>query len=217
MLRERIVLLRYPPGTHLDVGALAREFGVSRTPVRAVLQRLEYEGLVVTRHGVGTRVTDVDCTDLRQATEFRMRLAELIGELSPRPPAPACLERLERARDACRGLDARFDAEGFARIDLEVHDCVCSVIGHPQLLEVYDELYYRTARMWFTLLPRLEWREEVAVFLEDIELLLRALRRNDVRAAGFLVRNALSAVLYRVMVRQDSAAPGDGDAARGEG
>lgn len=203
VMRERIALLHYPPGSRLDVDALSREFGVSRTPIRSVLQRLEYEGLVVTRHGVGTRVTEVDFPHLREATEFRMRLAELIGELSPLPPSAQCLERLERARDACRDLKERFDKEGFARVDLEVHECVCSLIGHPQLFEVYDELYYRTARMWFALLPRLDWQEEISVFLEDIELQLRALRRGDVRGVGFLVRNALSAVLHRVMDHVD--------------
>jgi len=199
LLRERIALLHYPPGTRIDVVALAHEFGVSRTPIRSVLQRLEYEGLVVTRHGVGTQVTELELGHLREATEFRMRLAELIGDLSPRPPGADCLQRLEQARDACRALAERFDAEGFARVDLAVHECVCSVIGHPQLLEVYDELYYRTARMWFTLLPHLDWSEQVTVFLEDIEMRLRALRRGDVRAVGLLVRNALSLVLHSVM------------------
>ena len=198
-LRERITLLRYPPGTRLDIVALSREFGVSRTPIRAVLQRLEYDGLVMTRHGVGTRVTEVDLGRLREVTEFRMRLAELIGELSPLPPSPACLERFERALDACRALGEQLDAEGFARVDLEVHACVCSLIGHPQLLEDYDELYYRTARMWFALLPRLPWADEVARFRADVELQLLALRRGDVRGVGFLVRNALSGVLYRVL------------------
>ena len=53
-LRKKIILLDFPPGTRLDVEALAREHDVSRTPIRTVIQRLESEGLAITRHGVGT-------------------------------------------------------------------------------------------------------------------------------------------------------------------
>src|SRR3546814_17250695 len=51
-IRERICLLGYPPGSRLSEDALALEFGVSRTPIRQVLHRLEFEGLVESRHGV---------------------------------------------------------------------------------------------------------------------------------------------------------------------
>ena len=59
-IRERICLLHYPPGHTLRRAELAREFGISRTPIRRVLQRLEYEGLVESRHGIGTIVTLID-------------------------------------------------------------------------------------------------------------------------------------------------------------
>jgi len=53
-LRDRICLLDYPPDTRLSEEALAKEFGISRTPLRRVLARLEDEGLVQSVHGVGT-------------------------------------------------------------------------------------------------------------------------------------------------------------------
>ena len=59
-IRERISLLEYPPSTVIGENELAKEFGVSRTPIRSVLQRLNFEGLVDIRNGVGTVVTDID-------------------------------------------------------------------------------------------------------------------------------------------------------------
>src|SRR5262249_45290704 len=59
-IRNRICMLRYPPGHLLHENRLAQEFGISRTPVRQVLQKLEIEGFVETRTGVGTIVTGVD-------------------------------------------------------------------------------------------------------------------------------------------------------------
>ncbi len=45
-LRERIIFLEYEPGHILKEQVLAKEFGVSRTPLRTVLFRLEWEHLV---------------------------------------------------------------------------------------------------------------------------------------------------------------------------
>jgi len=56
-MREAIALHKYPPGTRLDV---------SRTPVRAILQWREHEGLVITRHGIGTIVTEIHFERLRE-------------------------------------------------------------------------------------------------------------------------------------------------------
>ena len=88
-LRDRICLLEYPPGTRLSEEELAEEFAISRTPVRRVLARLEAEGLVEARHGVGTIVTDVELEALAQVYQLRLELAVLIGRLSPLSRAAA--------------------------------------------------------------------------------------------------------------------------------
>ena len=198
-LRTRIVRHRYPPGHRLDLDALAVEFRVSRTPLRSVFQRLAYEGLVVSRHGVPTTVTEVDTAGLRESLAFRMRLAELIGQLSPRAAGAATRRTLEGARDAAAGLDPRRpDIDAFVGIDLELHEAVCALIGNGPLLLAYDQAYYRTARMWWLFLPRLDWAREVAVFTRELELQAEAAERGDVRAVGFNTRNALSALLHRL-------------------
>jgi len=198
-LRTRIVRHRYPPGHRLDIDALAVEFRVSRTPLRSVFQRLAYEGLVVSRHGVPTTVTEVDTAGLRASLAFRMRLAELIGELSPRAAGAATRRTLERAGADAAALDPeRPDIDAFIGIDLELHEAVCSLIGNAPLLLAYDQAYYGTARMWWLFLPRLDWAREVAVFTRELELQVEAAERGDVRAVGFNTRNALSAVLHRL-------------------
>ena len=101
-IRERISLLKYEPGTVLSEAELASEFAVSRTPIRKVLQRLHYEGLTEVRNGVGTIVTDINLKTLKEIYDLRMRLAELMGELSPAvltDEHPAALEQqLEKVR-----------------------------------------------------------------------------------------------------------------------
>lgn len=94
-LRQRICLLDYPPGTQLSEIALAQEFGISRTPMRRVLARLEEEGLVHSVHGVGTIVTDANITELEQAYRLRVELTALTGRLDPVLPDTVFLDRLQ--------------------------------------------------------------------------------------------------------------------------
>ena len=188
IIRERITLLSFPPGTVLDIDALAEEFEVSRTPIRSVLQQLSYQGLVLSRHGVRTSVAPIDFERLREDKAFRSSLAELIGELSPLEVKPAAIELMAEAESECRHLIDHPDLETFARIDIKVHEAICSLIGNRQLHQVYEDLYYRTARVWFYFLPRLDWREEVSIFHQDIALRAGAMKRGDVKAVGYLTR-----------------------------
>ena len=96
VLRNRICVLDYPPGTRLSEEDLAAEFGTSRTPLRRVLVRLEGEGLLQSVHGVGTFVTDVDIEALEQTYQLRMELAELLGVLGPNPPHPPLWGRFQQ-------------------------------------------------------------------------------------------------------------------------
>lgn len=197
-LRKSIILLEHPPGARLDVEALAREHAVSRTPIRTVIQRLESEGLAVTRHGVGTTVAEIDFAQVHDAMLFRMHLAELIGTLAPRPANPDVASHLDAlAEDFARIPESESPRE-FARFDMQLHDRKCEMIGNDLLRRTYDEMYYRTARVWFHYLPRLDWNVERYALLEDFRQTSRAIRRGDVAAVGFVTRNALSEELYRL-------------------
>ena len=197
-IRERIALLQYAPGLRLDLDEMASEFQVSSTPVRRALISLEHEGLVITRHGVGTTVTSVDFRSLQDNFLFRMHLAELIGQLSPLPPSEESVRIIDVGLENCRHLLDKFDPEVFGRTDLMVHDCVCSLIGHKKLRSVYDELFYKNSRMWRLLLPHLDCRDEVERFRSDIELMGLAMRRGDSGDVGLVVRNSLSSALIRL-------------------
>ncbi len=197
-LRQKIILLEYPPGARLDVDALARKHDVSRTPIRTVIQRLENEGLAVTRHGVGTTVAEIDFAQVHAAMQFRMHLAELIGTLNPRPPAADLAGFLEGLSVDFAGTGQENFAQVFARIDMQLHDRKCELIGHDLLRRTYDEMYYRTVRTWFHFLPRMNWKTERDALLGDIDQTARAVRRGDIAAIGFITRNAISEGLYRL-------------------
>src|SRR5215467_7850679 len=81
-------------GRSASASAFSNTSPVSGTPIRSVLSRLEAEGLVRSRHGVGTFVTDVDIEELAQVYQLRMELAVLLGRLDPIPRSHADVTRV---------------------------------------------------------------------------------------------------------------------------
>ncbi|MFS4437653.1 GntR family transcriptional regulator [Paracoccaceae bacterium GXU_MW_L88] len=195
-LRRKIVLLDYGPGDKLDLAELEQHYDVSRTPLRRVLQKLCDDGLVRARHGVPTTVRPVDLDQLRPAFLFRMGLAEQIGALDPCPPSPEALNRLRAFLD--RGAFGDLDARSFGEIDLEVHEIICTLIGNPWLHVTYDRMFHITARLWQLHLDDLNIAREAAAFEEDCRAIFEALNRGDVAAIGYIIRNALSGMLFRL-------------------
>lgn len=197
-IRERICLLEYPPGTLLNEALLAEEFEVSRTPVRNVIQRLNYEGLLETRNGVGTVVTEVDIKTFRDIYELRMRLAELMGDLSPGNSAPRTIEAL---RDLCRRVEVLRnkprDLTAYARLCNELHEIIITQTGNAALREMTDLLYYRSARTWLIYLGKLDWSEEMQILSRECSDILLAMEIDDIRGVG----NARRQFLYMTLIR----------------
>ena len=69
-LRERIVQLKIPFGSKLNVSKLQEEYGVSSTPVREALNRLLNEGLIEFENNVGAHVIDITEKDVREIQEI---------------------------------------------------------------------------------------------------------------------------------------------------
>jgi DNA-binding GntR family transcriptional regulator len=190
-LRERICTLRYPPGDVLREQELAAEFGVSRTPVRQVLQRLEVEGFVETRNGVGTIVTGVDFKAFRDVYDLRLRLCELLGQLSPRAPTEADMSALAALYERSRKLGTKRDAAEFWKINNERHAIIASLTNNKALRQTYDLFYYQTARIWFRLAEDI-WTEQIELLTSELSDLIRAMRFGDTQAVAFVERNHLT-------------------------
>jgi len=196
-LRERICLLDYPPGTVLKERDLADEFGVSRTPLRRVLQWLESDGLTVSKQGHGTVVTDIDIESLKDIYFVRIKLAEMIGESEPYAPSDDVLDSLTALKEKCHQAMQKPDYRAFGDINITLHKQFQKVIRNEILREFSDKLFYLTTRMWFRLLMDVDWRGEVNDLLREIEEVERYFRTGDVASAGFVRRNHLAQVVRR--------------------
>lgn len=209
ILRERICLLDYPPGAKLSEEALAGEFGMSRTPLRRVLARLEATGLLQSVHGVGTFVTDVADAELDRIYALRIELAMLAARLDPRPPAPPLLARFREIATRARALPAGPDTpRAFARLILDFSAAQSELSGNQPLMEMTGHLHGQTARIWLHALtqpedgPRLDLAEEIAIFAREAEDVRDALEIPDLEAAAAIHRAHVSMSFRRLQERR---------------
>lgn len=197
-LRDRICLLDYPPGARLGEEALAAEFGISRTPLRRVLGRLESEGLVKSVQGVGTLVTDVDIDALAQVYELRMELAELIGRLSPVAPDADTVALFRALHERGQTLMAEPDPRAFARLNMDFFQTLMQLTRSEPFRSTSARLYYQTSRIWLKSIPHLDLAEEVAIFADEIADILAAVELGDQNAAGHIRRAHISMSFTRL-------------------
>jgi DNA-binding GntR family transcriptional regulator len=197
-IRNRICLLQYPPGMALKEKELADEFGVSRTPIRGILQRLEFEGLVSADYGSNSIVTFVDIKSLKQVYALRLRLAEIIGELSTNRMEENTITALESLLAAFEGLREHYDPVELSRLYNQFHEEMLRLIGNQPLRKISDQLFHQTARVWLQILPELDWGEEVNYICEEITDVIAAMRKNDLRAMARVRRDHMSMLLHRI-------------------
>jgi DNA-binding GntR family transcriptional regulator len=199
ILRDRICLLDYPPGSHLSEEELAQEFQISRTPVRRVLARLESEGLVQSVHGVGTLVTDVDIEELQQVYHLRLELALLIGKLSPIPRTAADLDRIRALIQRCDDDMRNPDQRAFLRLNMDFFYELTAMTGNQPLREISERLYFQVARVVLKFMPQLGLVEEFVAFRREMMEILAAAEIGDWESVGHIRRAHISMSFHRMM------------------
>ncbi len=145
-IKRRIMGNLYPPNLRVLEQDLAHQLGVSRTPVREALIRLENEGLVEVQPRRGMRVIPISPDDMREIYEVLMCLESRAAErLAERRPSKAELRPLIGAvEDMERALDGG-DLEAWAESDERFHRLLLELAGNSRLvamaLTVFDQVH----------------------------------------------------------------------------
>ncbi|MCE8018571.1 GntR family transcriptional regulator [Halomonas sp. MCCC 1A11036] len=159
VLLSQIISLKIAPRERISVDALARELGVSQTPIRAALIRLEAEGLVVKKHNVGYSAAPVpNARHFEEIYEMRMLLEPAAAELAARNMTQETAERLQEAHDHMCELEndiAQRNYSQFARFDAEFHAIIAEASGNSLIVDTLDRLRIHThlfrSRQHFTI------------------------------------------------------------------
>jgi DNA-binding GntR family transcriptional regulator len=199
-IRKCILFGDFKPGDVLSENALAAEYGVSRTPIRQALQRLEFEELVVSKQGLGTIVTILDLISLKETHVLRLKLADLFGDLSNSiHVSEEDLNYLNNLLEECHALRTRYDPRELIRINMEFHERVMEYVGNRPLRQFFNQLYFQTNQLWLQLLPELDWDEEVKENEEEYLAIIQRLQENDMYGVGTIRRDHIERCFGRVL------------------
>ncbi|WP_416970332.1 GntR family transcriptional regulator [Streptomyces sp. 4F14] len=184
-VKQGVLDRRFEGGTLLTEGELADAVGVSRTPVREALLRLEVEGLIRLYPKKGALVLPVSAQEIADVVETRL----LIEEHAVRKAVPAragLVERLAELLERQKEEAGRGDLAAAAVTDRCFHAEIVRSGGNEILTRLYDQLRDRQLRMGVAIMH--SHPDRIAKSLVEHEQILDALRSGDAEAAVSIVR-----------------------------
>jgi len=200
-LHHRILFIEYEPGRILKEQALADEFGVSRTPLRTVLFRLEWEHLVKILPRTGIQVTELELNRMMNVYQARLELEEVVGRLAAERFLPSHFDTLDQIRQACDRLPGEKDTEALADIDFSIKALFLEAAGNPFLKETSDRLYALTFRLWYFNMLNMnaeDWNIEVAAVKKELSETSALLIKNNPPEIGLARKRHLLDHLERI-------------------
>lgn len=147
IIKQRIISCQLSPGSALNERELVEEIGVSRTPIREALNRLEKETLVTIIPGRGSFVSSITVKEINDIYQLREIIEPYVTDLVA-PSFPE--ERLAAYRDAFLALD-QDDYDGLARLDSEFHSLIMDAAENDRINQVMANMYAQNQRIRFRL------------------------------------------------------------------
>ncbi|GHJ40334.1 GntR family transcriptional regulator [Streptomyces sp. TS71-3] len=188
-VKKGVLERRYEGGTLLTEGELAEAVGVSRTPVREALLRLEVEGLIRLYPKKGALVLPVSAQEIADVVETR-QLVEAHAARKAVPASPRLIARLEELLEQQKRQAAAGEFAEAAITDRCFHAEIVRSGGNEILSRLYDQLRDRQLRMGVAVMHA--HPDRIAKTLTEHAELLTALRSGDADGAVALVHRHVS-------------------------
>jgi DNA-binding GntR family transcriptional regulator len=203
ILREKAITYNLRPGAHVNEAALAAELNVSRTPVRAALNRLASEGLmtVIPNKGFFRQPLDIDA--VRSLFEVRMAIEVLSVQLFCERASSEDVRQLRDEWNRIRPKHAGAAPEAIVEADEAFHLALARGSRNPEVLRLVGELNARIRFIRTVAMERPRFRD--GAFIEHHEIIDAIEARNAAAAAELMtghIRLTLDdvTVLVREMV-----------------
>ncbi|MFZ5650599.1 MAG: GntR family transcriptional regulator [Bacillota bacterium] len=198
-LREAIIQGRLKPGERLMEMQLAEEMGVSRTPVREAIRKLELEGFVVMIPRKGAYVSGISVRDIVDVFEVRAALEALAAGLAAERVTDKELEELERSIVLAAELGDKAELDAIVETDTNFHELIYKACRNERLVQIVTHLKEQIQRFRTTSLSQpgrsrdalYEHRAIVEAISERNIDLAQALAREHVENAEQSLLNAL--------------------------
>lgn len=183
-LREAIIQGRLKPGERLMEIQLAEEMGVSRTPVREAIRKLELEGFVVMVPRKGAYVAGISVKDIVDVFEVRAALEGLAAGLAAERITEEELEELERALVKTYEVSS-YDLEALVETDTKFHELIYRASRNERLAQIITNLADQIQRFRTTSLSQ---PGRTIHALEEHKQIVEAISERNVELAQTLAR-----------------------------
>lgn len=184
-LRKAILKGELKPGTRLMEIQLANKLGVSRTPVREAIRKLELEGLVLVIPRRGAEVAGITRKELMDVLEVRAALEELAAELACERMTKERMAELRQAAEVFVKMTEQTEVMNIAEADVAFHDVIYASTGNQRLINLLNKLRLQMYRF------RVEYLKERAVYpklIEEHEKMIKAIAEKDKATAKTMIK-----------------------------
>ncbi len=187
-LENAILTGEMKPRERLVESDLAARLGMSRTPVREALRRLEERGLVRILPHRGAVVSDISPAEVENIYAVRIYLECLASRLACERFGPEGLQRVKEMGEAYETEAARKEIRSLMRANDRFHDAIYMASGNPCLFELIQQLRRQVHAVRFY-----AWAqpERITRSLAEHQKILEALRRRDAAHLADLTRDHL--------------------------
>ena len=184
-LRQAILRGELKPGERLMEVQLANKLGVSRTPIREAIRKLELEGLVLMIPRKGAEVADITEKSLMDVLEVRKALEELAVQLCCDKITGKEIEELHRAADDFRRiLKTSDDVTEIAEADVRFHDIIYLATGNQKLIQILNNLREQMYRYRVECIKR---KESHPTLIAEHEEIIRRIENKEKKEAADIV------------------------------
>lgn len=139
-LRQAILKGELEPGERLMEIQLAQKLGVSRTPIREAIRKLELEGLVIMIPRKGAEVAHITEKDMKDVLEVRSVLEEFAVTLACKNMTAEAITNLKASNKLFEAAIVSKDVVNIVDADVHFHDIIYSMTGNPRLIQIINNL-----------------------------------------------------------------------------
>lgn len=203
LIRDAILKGQLAPGARLIEQHLAKQWNISRAPLREAIRQLATEGLVTLSPHRGASVSEVSEVALTELFDVREMIESFGAELAARNATPqhvASMRALITDMERCKRDN---DLSGFYVAGLEFHNVLVAATGNAMLVQLYDQIK-RQFRRYQATLPRVPDLPNNSI--EEHRSILDAIERRDAPQAFSQARHHIRHLTEQV---SDNTGPGD--------
>lgn len=180
-LRQAILTGELKPGERLMEIHLANKLGVSRTPIREAIRKLELEGLVTMIPRRGAEVAQITEKSMNDVLEVRRAMDALCVELACDRITPEELEQLKEACDAFEAAVKTRDVKKIAQADVALHDIIVRATGNQRLIQLVNNLSEQMYRYRFEYIKDSSQHERL---VEEHRIIYQSIVQKDKETAS---------------------------------